>query len=691
MNGNTGSGIAPGRVGRAMCRCISAVLLLPLLAVSPRAEAVNVQSLFGELCQYSLLDSDTCAAKAVLECLVDSGGNMGAMQQCAANHDPEAQRFIDIYGAATKPDYVRLIELAGPVIACKLLPPGPPANILCGAALRPIVSKAFGKAAKIYDAAAKGDWLTVIYVVGDPTLACSVVPSFPGKDITCGALAQVLVEGGKLLKQGAQAGIDVLETGAAALGSLASAGLESLGLGGAGVSPETTFYASYAKPLLHRRALRAVMATGKPPFLGFDDAMLKQCVSYVSMGALNSSPSDYQVKACQARSKQLHDEASALANLVRVAPAAYFENVRATASLLQATNFWSGKAEQFVAGMGKLPRPKWSEEGFKSLPSPFSAVLGNCYANTKTAFPVPLGPPAAALEGALYPPNLWGWVCGSAGIRLASAMSLEKQRLTTQVIPLLADAGCVLAKTGDSSLKLDCSNGKALAMCHALFPDANPNSRCRKSASFQTPTVATVQMSRQPAASQPSQQIIAAAPAQPAAPPVASLPGGLARAFAARAPIRATVFEAEALAASGAVHLSGGRADVQPMTGFGTGWSGGEQLFWSGGTPGATLELTFEVPAAGRYAIELHLTRAPDYGRLRFEVDGEPGGAVFDGFDPGVVPSGPVHSGIFTLPAGAHRIRFTITGRNRQSSNYCAGIDSLRLVPAVADRPASPP
>ena len=451
-----------------------------------------------------VLDSDTCSAEVVIA--VKSGGKMGGMQQCAADYDPKAQKFIDIYGAATKPDYVRLIELAGPVIACKLLPPGPPTDILCSTALKPIITKAFGKAAKIYDAASEGDWLTVIYVVGDPTIACEVVPSFPGKDITCGAVAQVLVAGGKLLKQGAEAGIQALESGVQALGDLASSGLKSLGLGGAGVAPENIYYQNAARPLLHQRALRALVATGKPPFLGFDGEMHKQCVAYVK-GGINSSPSDWHIKTCQYKSQQLHDEATALANLVRVAPAAYFENIHATASLLLATNFWSGKAEQFVTGIRQLPRPKWSEEGFQSLPSPFSAVLGNCYATTRAAFPVPVGPKSKDfLAGALYPPNLWGWVCGSAGMHLSFALGSEKARLTKQVIPLLAGAGCVLAKTGDHSLKFDCNNGKALSMPRAVAV-CELNSRCRQSHVRETDRPA--QITPEPAAGMQRQEATA--------------------------------------------------------------------------------------------------------------------------------------------------------------------------------------
>jgi hypothetical protein len=666
---------------RGFLRCTAAALLtLPLLAVSPPVQAVDVQSLIDDLCQYYVLDSDTCSAKTVIDCLVKSGGSMDGMQKCAADYDPKARKFIDIYGAATKPDYVRLIELAGPVIACKLLPPGPPTDILCSVALKPIVTKAFSKAAQIYQAAADGDWLTLIYAVGNLTIACDLVPGFPGKEITCGALAQILNEGAKLLQQGAAAGVDVLESGVEALGDLAGEGLKSLGLGTSGVAPENIFYRNSAKPLLHQRALKRLMGAGAFPFLGFDAALMKACTGYVNMPG---SQAAYAATVCKHKSQQLHDEASALANLVAVAPGAYFENIQATASLLLATNFWSGKAEEFNAAIQKLPQAKWSAEGFQSLPSPFSAVLGNCFANTRNLFPVPLAP---GVTGPLTPPSLWGWVCQGAGLRLSWALLAEKERITKQVIPQLTTAGCILAKTGDDSLKFDCSNGVALTMCMARFAAAMPNSRCRRSAPVEKVEFAPLGQQQAPDMQLPESVVVS--PSEPAPPQVVAPPRGLASAMrvgeAAGPGAMALAIEAEALARSGAIQVAGGRADVQPMGGFGRGWSGGEQLFWSGGGVGAWLELTFDVPVAAHYVVEMNLTRAPDYGQLNFAIGGQASGVTFDGAGPGVEPSGPVRLGAFSLPAGANAIRVTIIGKHARSSGYFAGIDTLRLVPTAS-------
>lgn len=675
-------------VAQAAAVAPATVLGLLLLAASPPAGAVDVQSLVNDLCKYHVLDGDTCSAQAVIDCLVKSGGSTGGMQQCAAQYDPGAQKFIDIYGAATKPDYVRLIELAGPVVACKLLPPGPPTDILCSTAIKPIVTQAFGKAAQIYGAAGKGDWLTVIYVVGDPTIACAVVPSFPGKDITCGVLAQTLLAGAKLLKQGAEAGIKALESGVQTLGSTVLGGMESLGLGGAGVDPVSQVELISVRPLLHQRALRGVTSAGKP-FLGLEPQVLKSCIDQASIRPLNTPPSDFDIKRCEAVSQRLHDEATALANLVRVAPAAYFANVNASASLLLATNFWNKKTDQFIGafwflpvpnksapGVKPLPMQSWSAEGFQSLPSPFSALLGSCYETTRTAFPVPLAP---QLTGPLTPPSLWGWVCAQAGMRLAMAMSAERERITQQVIPQLTSAGCVLAKTGDQSLKFDCDNAQALVACHALLPDANPGTRCRRGANFKAPAPAVVRMSDQQHADLQVQRAVVDAPARPVTAQVVAPPARLSGAVAAGLQARAITIEAEALLQSNAVTVAGGRTDVQPMAGFGSGWSGDAQLFWHGGAVGAVLDLMIDVPQDGAWIVEIDLTSAPDYGRLAFEVDHHPVARQFDGYAPAVAAPVTVTLGTFAMQQGRRPLTLKIIGRHGNSTGLLAGIDRIRL------------
>jgi hypothetical protein len=82
------------------------------------------------------------------------------------------------------------------------------------------------------------------------------------------------------------------------------------------------------------------------------------------------------------------------------------------------------------------------------------------------------------------------------------------------------------------------------------------------------------------------------------------------------------------------------------------------------------------------YALEIYLTRAPDYGQLRFEIDGQPSATIFDGVAPQVLPSGPVQLGTFPLAAGQRRVSLLLVGKHARSSGYFVGIDKLRLYPA---------
>lgn len=164
-------------------------------------------------------------------------------------------------------------------------------------------------------------------------------------------------------------------------------------------------------------------------------------------------------------------------------------------------------------------------------------------------------------------------------------------------------------------------------------------------------------------------------PANGAGQRVASVAAGTARATQME-------IEGEALVSSGGFELNGGQARVQQMSGFGSGWSGDAQLFWSEGAPGAVLDLLVDVPAASKYALEIYMTRAPDFGQVRFEVDQQASEVTFDGMAPEVMTSGPIQLGTFPLQAGQRRVSLMITGKYAQSANYYVGIDKLRLYPA---------
>jgi putative heme-binding domain-containing protein len=121
----------------------------------------------------------------------------------------------------------------------------------------------------------------------------------------------------------------------------------------------------------------------------------------------------------------------------------------------------------------------------------------------------------------------------------------------------------------------------------------------------------------------------------------------------------------------------------QDMRGYKDGqWSGGNQLWWTGGKPGSKLTLSLPVATAGKYLIEAVLTRAVDYGVVTFQLDGKPlGDKAIDLFGSKVSNSS-VNLGETTLNAEDHQLTIEITGANPQAvKGYMFGLDYIRLVP----------
>jgi hypothetical protein len=143
--------------------------------------------------------------------------------------------------------------------------------------------------------------------------------------------------------------------------------------------------------------------------------------------------------------------------------------------------------------------------------------------------------------------------------------------------------------------------------------------------------------------------------------------------------------EGEDLAKTNSFQVNGGQVTAQVMGGFGAGWSGDGQLFWSGGSVGAVLDLKVDVPVAAAYALELYPTRAPDYGQIKIQVDGQdpPGNPVpLDAYSPRVMQPTPRQIGKFSLTQGVHTVSFMIVGKNTMAKDYLVGIDRIRFYPS---------
>ncbi|MEV0326997.1 family 43 glycosylhydrolase [Micromonospora echinospora] len=111
----------------------------------------------------------------------------------------------------------------------------------------------------------------------------------------------------------------------------------------------------------------------------------------------------------------------------------------------------------------------------------------------------------------------------------------------------------------------------------------------------------------------------------------------------------------------------------------GVAWSAGRQLWLRAARAGDSVTVTLPSVPAGQYDLGAMLTRAADYGTLRFAVDGVAVGQLFDGYAPTVRRVEAVPLGSASLTAGTHRLTVTVTGRSASSTGFFAGLDTIAL------------
>lgn len=113
---------------------------------------------------------------------------------------------------------------------------------------------------------------------------------------------------------------------------------------------------------------------------------------------------------------------------------------------------------------------------------------------------------------------------------------------------------------------------------------------------------------------------------------------------------------------------SAGKTLTQEMKGFTKDrWSGGKQLFWTGGKPDDRLELEFDVVESREAAVVVNFTMAADYAIVRVEIDGVTLGEPLDLYNyPDVITSGELTLGKFKFAAGPHKLAIVITGATRR-------------------------
>lgn len=138
------------------------------------------------------------------------------------------------------------------------------------------------------------------------------------------------------------------------------------------------------------------------------------------------------------------------------------------------------------------------------------------------------------------------------------------------------------------------------------------------------------------------------------------------------------VLEAEALPN---VTVTAGAFERQAMHAFTGGWSDGSQLWWRPDAAGETMAFDVAAPRSGEFQIVAFLTRAPDYGRVRFTIGGVPLPQEVDLYAPRVEPTGRVVLGRARLQVGLNRMSVEVTGRSERSTGYLVGIDAIALEP----------
>ncbi len=150
--------------------------------------------------------------------------------------------------------------------------------------------------------------------------------------------------------------------------------------------------------------------------------------------------------------------------------------------------------------------------------------------------------------------------------------------------------------------------------------------------------------------------------------------------FSTRAPKALVVggaIEAESLKI---VSKTRGRVVPQNMTRFGNHWSGASQLVWWGGLKkNDQLVLEFPVKKAGSYELQLHLSRAHDYGTFSFQLDDGPVSEAIDIYDPRLQKPTPFKLKPSKLTKGPHRLKITYHRKHPRSTNSLIGIDYLML------------
>ena len=108
-------------------------------------------------------------------------------------------------------------------------------------------------------------------------------------------------------------------------------------------------------------------------------------------------------------------------------------------------------------------------------------------------------------------------------------------------------------------------------------------------------------------------------------------------------------------------------------------WSNGHQLLGKSTAPGDFAEIEFAASDATPRKLVLYATQAPDYAKLRFQVNGQDVAGTFDGYAKAVQPGPAFSLGVFAPQEGKFTLRAEVTGANLAANGpkYYFGLDCV--------------
>ncbi|MFF2660042.1 ricin-type beta-trefoil lectin domain protein [Kitasatospora sp. NPDC058032] len=113
----------------------------------------------------------------------------------------------------------------------------------------------------------------------------------------------------------------------------------------------------------------------------------------------------------------------------------------------------------------------------------------------------------------------------------------------------------------------------------------------------------------------------------------------------------------------------------------GGGWSGNAQVMLLGKKAGDSASFRVTVPEEGKYLLSAKMTKAIDYGIVKFVLDGTDVTGSFDGYNNGVTTTPWSAGAPVQLARGDHQLDLVVTGTNPAAGSpyFQAGIDTLTL------------